>query len=193
MHSVLLIASLFGMIAGGSSTSTVCGIVEPFLPEALGCSCESTTRASGVGGWSTCTKTSPEVTLVSETSLNPWVGFPAVTFSMGAEVLPCGDPASAAIHATISISGSIPQAIQDQINALVETSGSGLAYAHDDGTNTLTIEKSVASGAEAENIDIPFASAGVTGVMTAAASFRVGFSVYAPPRSHAHSPTPCRQ
>jgi hypothetical protein len=172
MHSILRVAFLVGMIAGGSSTSTVCGIVEPFLPEALGCSCAP--AESGVGGTSTCEKSSPAVTF-SYGSIS-YTLVPSITFSMGAEVLPCGDPASAAIHASISIDGTIPQAIQDQINALVEASDSGLAYSHDAGTNTLTIDKSVEAGSSTD-IDIPIASAGVPYVMTAAASLRISFSV----------------
>ena len=166
---LMLLAMTPGVVLASSASSSgpVCAVMSPLLPEALGCSCVD--AASGVGGTSACPMTIPAA------SMTPMPSTPEITFSMGASLLPCGTPASASAHGSITLTlpegTSLPDDMETTINAV---DGVSVTVA---GTQvTITIEKSVAANGPATTIDIPIA----TGVVA-----RINLAVYArttPPR-----------
>ena len=93
--SLLMPASLHAMVsvpsrlqAQGSlassrtlASSTVCSILEPYLPTDLGCSCAS--AESGVGGTATCSLPTPAVEIIAV----PFVGVPSITFEVTPSVM----------------------------------------------------------------------------------------------------------
>ena len=171
----MLLAMTPGVVLASSASSSgpVCAVMSPLLPSALGCSCVD--AASGVGGTSACPMTIPAYTLVQATALNSAIATPAMTFSLGASLLPCGTPASASAHGSITLTlpegTSLPDDMETTINAVDGVSATVA------GTQvTITIEKSVAANGPATTIDIPIA----TGVVA-----RINLAVYArttPPR-----------
>lgn len=150
-------AILIAMIVA-TSASAICDVVNPLLPSGLPCTCVAS--ASGVGGSTTCTLSTPAMPIVGS------IAVPVVTFSMGAEVLPCVSPASASIHASVTL----PSAATTLVTPLIGTTGmEGLTLTN----NVLTIEKSVESGGGAATFDIPFYTDGVV----LKASVRIALSV----------------
>jgi len=159
--SLLMPASLHAMVgvasqlpAPGSfassralASSTVCSILEPLLPTDLGCSCAS--AESGVGGSATCSLSTPAVEIIAS------MGVPSITFQAGAEALPCGDPASAKVHASVTIPGfaELPDVIKTAINTIAEDSTKGLSIEDDE----LVFSQEVKAGEE-YIVDVPFYS-----------------------------------
>ncbi len=132
------------------SSGAVCSVLNPILPSALGCSC--TDAPSGVGGSSSCSYTTPSFTV---TYLGQQVfNLPTVTIQLGAEVLPCGSPASAKIHGTVRLPSGLPPAITSELNTLA--GDSGITFSG----NTLSIEKGVEAG-RSVSIKVPFYTASV--------------------------------
>ena len=87
--------------------------------------------------------TIPAYTLVQATALNSAIATPAMTFSLGASLLPCGTPASASAHGSITLTlpegTSLPDDMETTINAVDGVSATVA------GTQvTITIEKTVA-------------------------------------------------
>jgi len=76
-------ATLLSLIGSVAATSAVCDVLNPLLPDSLGCSCEAT--ASGFGATATCSQGTPSVDLGVFT-------LPAFTVEVGTELLPCGEP-----------------------------------------------------------------------------------------------------
>jgi len=139
-----ILLSLIGSVAA----STVCSILDDFLPTDLGCSCEA--AASGVGGEATCSQTTPGVDLYL-------ASVPSIVVQIGTELLPCGDPAKASVHLSISLPSSITssQSMMLMINtglmALNQQSG---ISAEIDGGDTIKVEEAVEAGSETA-IDLP--------------------------------------
>jgi len=198
-----------------SQSGPVCTILNPVLPQALGCSCTDNAE-TGVGGSSTCTMSTPAINIpnpLGETagavagaaadtadnvgnavggaiggvmggaspppSPSPQAAasggtgnileIPSITFELGAEVLPCGDPVSAKAHATVTMPSNLPEEITSLLNGLSASDGSITVTLGSE--NTVAIEKSVEAGKE-ETIDVPF----FTGAI-ASANFRIILTV----------------
>jgi hypothetical protein len=193
LHMLLLLVMTPGVVlAESASTSSgpICTIMNPLLSTALGCKC--TDADSGVGGTSACPLTIPAVPLLPGVAKVCTVGVcspevialavPAMTFSIGATVLPCGTPASASVHGSIVIdlpAGTPTAALELAINGV-----SGLSVSVASSKLTIAIEKSVKAGEGKTMINIPLA----TGVVA-----QIGLTVYArstPPHSPRPSPPP---
>ena len=80
---------------------------------------------------------------------------PTVTLRLGAEVLPCGSPASAKIHGTVTLPANVddlPDPLPSQLRTLASEQGITLSG------NEIGIEKGVAAG-RSESIKVPFFTA----------------------------------
>jgi len=129
------------------ASSTVCSILEPYLPTDLGCSCAP--AESGVGGTATCSLSTPEVEIIAV----PYVGVPSITFEVGAEALPCGVPASAKVHGSVTLPNvnELPPDIEAVLNTIIADHANGLSI---DGEK-LVFSKEVKAGEE-YTVDVPF-------------------------------------
>lgn len=163
---LLLVMTPGVVLAESASTSSgpICTIMNPLLSTALGCKC--TDADSGVGGTSACPLTIPAVPLLPGVAKVCTVGVcspevialavPAMTFSIGATVLPCGTPASASVHGSIVIdlpAGTPTAALELAINGV-----SGLSVSVASSKLTIAIEKSVKAGEGKTTIPIPLAT-----------------------------------
>ena len=102
IHMRTTVAMLM-LLAAARATShgPVCDILDPIISAMPGeiCACED--APSGVGGNAVCTMMVPSdqpIELVAETLFGPAVIINPITFAVGTKVLPCGDPASVAVH-----------------------------------------------------------------------------------------------
>ena len=112
---VLVLALATNKLVAATNTGPVCAILNPIVESSsnpiVECACDDST--SGVGGAAACRMMVPSaqpITLIPATEASGCIGgmcaIPAqdavvispVQFRIGTEVLPCGDPASVAVH-----------------------------------------------------------------------------------------------
>ena len=159
LNLVLLVVLLQDALA----QSTVCTILQTAIPTPWQDACGCASASNGVGGETTCSLVVPSQPVEV---VPPAIVIPTVTFSIGAEVLPCGNAASATVKASVTLPNSLPTEITAQLQ---DSSGITLSLGDE---NTATIERRVEAGGSAENIDVPFWTSAIV-----TASFRISLGV----------------
>jgi len=143
-------------LIGSVAASAVCDIMNPLLPSSLGCACEA--AASGVGGTSTCTQTTPSIGLGVTT-------IPSFTMQVGTDLLPCGDPAQAGAHVSVSLPSEVTSSTSMMATldlALEQLSAqSGIEAKIEDGA--IKVEQVVEAG-QTVPIDLPLFGWGSYGI-----------------------------
>jgi len=174
------------IVLAATNSGPVCLVINPIVEQLQGpspfpiCSCEDSD--SGLGGTAECTVSVPTdqsvvivpaveksgciaaTTLTPETcdvNAAPAVVLPPISFRIGTEVLPCGNPASAGVHGAVTIPGTAinVSALLPIINEAISQAGSptmdGVSVSQDKSNNLMiTIEK-VASAAQGVRVDLP--------------------------------------